>query len=67
MLREGGSMIDRQHDRVLFECDSCDEVFEGERDAEFADVWNAAKLEGWSTRKIAGEWLHGCKKCGVPT
>jgi len=59
-------MIDRQHGRVLIECDSCDEVFEGERGEEFKDVWNSAKRDGWTTRQIAGEWLHGCPKCGVP-
>ena len=26
---EGEKMIDRQHDRIIIECDSCDEVFEG--------------------------------------
>lgn len=24
------------------------------------------KREGWKARKIAGEWLHGCARCGVP-
>lgn len=60
-------MIDRQHGRILIECDSCDEVFEGEKDEEWATVWPAAKREGWSGRKIANEWLHGCSKCGWPT
>ena len=60
-------MIDRQGGKILIECDSCDEVFEGDEGAEFADVWAAAKREGFSTTKIAGEWLHGCAKCGKPT
>lgn len=60
-------MIDRQSGKVLIECDSCDEVFEGAPGEEFAQVWASAKREGWSTRKIADEWLHGCEKCGVPT
>jgi hypothetical protein len=60
-------MIDRQGGKILIECDSCDEVFTGEEDAEFIDVLNAAKSDGWSVRKIAREWLHGCPKCGVPT
>lgn len=58
-------MIDRQGGKILIECDSCDEVHEG--DGEFAAVWAEAKCEGWRTRKIADEWLHGCPKCGVPT
>jgi hypothetical protein len=59
-------MIDHQHGRIVIECDSCDEVFEGSSD-DWQEVWPAAKREGWSTRKIADEWLHGCPKCGAPT
>lgn len=58
-------MIDRQGRRILIECDSCDEVFQGEEGEEFADVWAGAKSEGWRTRKVADEWVHGCPKCGV--
>jgi hypothetical protein len=58
-------MIDRQGLKILIECDSCDEVFEGAEREEFADVWMAAKRDGWKTKKIAGEWLHGCARCGV--
>ena len=60
-------MIDRQGNRILIECDSCPEIFEGDEDAQFSDVWNSAKRDGWSTRKVADEWLHGCPKCGAPT
>jgi uncharacterized C2H2 Zn-finger protein len=60
-------MIDRQGGKTLIECDSCEEVFTGEEGVEFIDVLNAAKSDGWKVRKIAGEWLHGCPKCGVPT
>lgn len=65
-------MIDRQYGKIKIECDSCDDVFEGDSVAgngfdEFTEVWNAAKREGWTTRKIAGEWMHGCGKCGVPS
>jgi rubredoxin len=60
-------MIDRQHDKILIECDSCDQVYEGEVGEEFTTVWSAAKRDGWSTRKIADEWLHGCPRCGAPS
>ena len=63
----GEKMIDRQHDRIVIECDSCEEVFDGEAGEEFGMVWNAAKRDGWSTRKIADEWLHGCPRCGAPS
>lgn len=59
-------MIDRQRGRILIECDSCAEVFEGEEGEEFNGVWSDAKRQGWRTRKIAEQWLHGCPKCGVP-
>lgn len=59
-------MIDRQHGRIIIECDSCDATHDGERGEEFAAVWNAARQEGWTARKIAGEWLHGCPRCGAP-
>lgn len=58
-------MIDRQGGKILIECDSCDEVFEGEKGEEFAVVWNAAKLDGWSSRKIGSDWVHACGKCRV--
>jgi hypothetical protein len=60
-------MIDRQHGKIIIECDSCDETFEGEPQQEFTDVWSKAKRDGWNTRQIAGEWLHGCSKCGKPS
>jgi hypothetical protein len=58
-------VIDRQGNRILIECDSCDEVFDGDEDAEFAAVWAEAKRDGWKSRKINCEWVHGCPKCGV--
>ena len=57
-------MIDRQHGKVLIECDSCDEVFDGDTD-DFKVAWDAAKRDGWRTKKIGTEWVHGCPKCGV--
>ena len=60
-------MIDRQHGRILIECDSCPEVIEGPEGGEFTPMWAQAKRDGWSTRKIDDVWLHGCPKCGAPT
>lgn len=60
-------MIDRQGRKILIECDSCAEVFDGEDGVPFKGIWDDAKREGWRTRQIAKEWLHGCPKCGVPT
>ena len=58
-------MIDRQGHKILIECDTCSEVFEGEEDAEFAEVWAEAKRDGWRSRKIGNDWVHGCGKCHV--
>jgi hypothetical protein len=58
-------MIDRQGNRIVLECDSCEETFEGDEDAEWADVWAEAKREGWRAKKIGDEWVHGCGKCRV--
>jgi hypothetical protein len=58
-------MIHREHGKIVIECDSCDELFEGDGDAEFAQVWAEAKRNGWKTRKIGAEWVHGCPKHGV--
>jgi hypothetical protein len=58
-------MIDRQGGRICIECDSCDEVFEGEPRAEWAETWAAAKADGWKSKQIGGDWVHGCKRCGV--
>lgn len=59
-------MIDRQYGYIVFECDSCDEAFETDTE-DFAEAWAEAKREGWRSRKIANEWLHGCPTCGATT
>ena len=59
-------MIDRQSGKILFECDSCDEVFDTET-TDFSEALAMIKREDWKVRKIASEWLHGCPKCGVLT
>lgn len=59
-------MIERQGAKVIICCDSCDATFDGVDGEEFNDVWASAKREGWSVRKIANEWLHGCPDCGSP-
>lgn len=54
-------MIDRQHGRIVIECDACDETFEGDSD-NWQEVWPAAKRDGWKSRQFGGEWLHMCPK-----
>jgi hypothetical protein len=59
--------ISRTARQITVECDSCSNTFPGEIDEEFGEVLAAAKRDGWHVAKIAGEWLHGCRKCGRPT
>ena len=53
-------MIDRQHGRIIIECDACDETFEGGIGDDFDVVWPAARSEGWQARKIGDQWAHIC-------
>lgn len=57
-------MMDRQHGKIVFECDACGDTLEtGER--EFSDAWDMAKSDGWRVRKIepSNVWVHSCPKC----
>lgn len=58
-------MIDRQGGRIVVECDSCPETIESERGEEWAPFWARAKRDGWKSREIKGEWVHGCPRHGV--
>lgn len=55
--------------RIVIECDTtgCASTFDGEGGDTWDITWHEAKKEGWTTKQIAGEWLHGCKSCGRPT
>lgn len=60
-------MIDRQHGgNILVECDSCDQVLDTAT-KDFEEAREMMQREEWKVRKIAGEWIHGCPKCGVPS
>jgi hypothetical protein len=47
------------------ECDSCNEVYEGEPGEAWEDVWPRAKREGWKAKQIGKDWVHACPKHGV--
>ncbi|MBW7966777.1 hypothetical protein [Bradyrhizobium sp. BR 10261] len=59
-------MMDRQRGKILFECDSCDEVLHTDA-REFDEAREQLRSEGWYVRKICGEWMHGCPNCGAPS
>lgn len=52
-------MIDRQHGKIVIECDACDATHQGETN-DWTEEWAVAKAEGWRTRKIGSDWLHFC-------
>jgi hypothetical protein len=58
-------MIDRQKDRIVVECDSCDETRASEDGETFTDFWNNAKRDGWKAKRIGADWLHACPQCEV--
>jgi hypothetical protein len=59
-------MIDRQKGRIILQCDSCDDTFEGQRGDEWNDVWAAAKAESWTVKKRGEKkWEHRCGSCGA--
>jgi len=49
---------------VYFECDTCGETFDV-NDEDFATTWNAAKRDGWTTRKVGKDWIHTCGACNI--
>lgn len=56
---------DTQHLKIIFTCDTCDETFTGAQQETFQAVWSRAREDGWRTRKIGTEWVHGCPDCGI--
>ena len=45
-------MLDRQHGKIVFECDSCNEVLETET-SDFVEALTILKREEWDARKIS--------------
>jgi hypothetical protein len=55
-------MIRNAGGRIVIECDSCDDEFEGERGEPWPELWPRAKEEGWKARKVGRDFLHGCPR-----
>lgn len=53
---------DRQHGKIVFECDACDATFDG-KSGDWDEVWNDAKAEGWKAKKLGRTWHHACPDC----
>jgi hypothetical protein len=59
-------VIDRQHGKIIFECDACGDVLETEQ-PDWATAKAIADREGWFYRKVGQDWVHGCADCGEPS
>jgi hypothetical protein len=55
-------MIEREGGRIVFHCDSCSEIFEGDT-GDFNSEWAGAKERGWRAYKVKNEWCHRCPSC----
>lgn len=57
-------MIDRQHGKVVFQCDGCDDTCYTD-EGDFQIALEVMKYEGWKTVRDEDtkEWKHFCKKC----
>lgn len=53
----------RNHRVVEITCDGfqCHEYIEEE--GSFADAWNSAKADGWTSKKLGSEWFNYCPSC----
>lgn len=54
--------IRRDYGKVVFECDKCDEEYTLD-DGDFDLTYQAAKRDGWETKKFGRDWLHACPRC----
>jgi Fe2+ or Zn2+ uptake regulation protein len=54
--------VDRQHGYIIFECDSCNEVYEVDHD-DFDRAYAQVKQSGWKAIKIGKDWEHHCPDC----
>lgn len=59
-------MLDRQHGKILFECDGCGEVLQTDT-GDFTAALALMKSDGWSNRRLGrgevADWNHYCPKC----
>lgn len=63
-------MIDRQHGILIIECDCCGATHDV-ASGDFVETWDAAKRDGWKSRKVAESpgfaiWDHSCPDCPAP-
>ena len=60
-------MFDRQHQRLIFECDFCGQVVKCDSD-DFVVEWAQLKQDGWTAKQQPGgssSWVHRCGECAA--
>ena len=57
-------MLDRQHGKIVFECDSRNEVLETEA-LDIDDALSILKRKQWKAQKIGRDWIHACPECEI--
>lgn len=55
-------MLDRQHGKIIFECDACGEVLESDTN-DFAQALTVLRRRGWGANKLGTDWIHRCSGC----
>lgn len=58
-------MLDRQHGKIIFECDVCGETLDVDT-RDFNKGLRTLNNESWKARKIGADWCHSCPDCGAP-
>ena len=49
---------------ITFECDSCGEEIHTD-EADFQSALAVMKAEGWTSKKVGGDWEHTCPGCAA--
>jgi len=65
-LAEDATDDGSQRNKILFECDSCEEVLNTDT-ADFNEARAMMQRDGWHARKFGQDWIHGCPDCGAPS
>lgn len=55
-------MIDRQHGKIIFECDACGEVLETDT-SDFTAALTAMRAAQWRAAPFGKDWVHTCNGC----
>jgi hypothetical protein len=57
-------VLDRQYGKIVFECDSCNEVLRTDM-RDFDDALAIMKGKESKAQKIGDLWIHACPNCEI--